>query len=214
MIVISGLLRYTHIITLGHGCTPDVVAIFFIIVIIAPLIQSGIYLITADISIFPIQIKLEQRIVVSGFKTGQVSRRTPYFGYIGIKYSRLVINDFTGRSQIQALEIWLGSDKPVGVYRHVRTFFFGLLRSDHNNSICSQSTINTSCCGIFQDSNTLYIIRIYLTQGQVGRHIIHNNQRHCSNIRRERTYTTKDRAHITVIRINIHTQTGYLPFQG
>ena len=98
MIVISGLLRYTHIITLGHGCTPGVVAIFFIIVIIAPLIQSGIYLITADFSIFPIQIKLEQRIVVSRFKTGQVSRRTPYFGYIGIKYSRLVINDFTGRS--------------------------------------------------------------------------------------------------------------------
>ena len=125
----------------------------------------------------------------------------------------LEINHIASLGIMHALEVRLGADKPVGIHIHAHSVFLTLLCGDHNHTIGSQSTIDTTCCGIFQHRHRLYIVRVDLVECHACGDVVDDDERLSTHIIREGTHTTQDRSAFARVRVDVEAQTCHLSFQ-
>ena len=111
---------------------------------------------------------------------------------------------------MHVVELWLGGDIPVGIDVDRRLVGLALLGGHHYYTIGCQRTIDTGGGSVLQHRNRLDIVGIDLAQRQVSSHVVDYNQRVGTDITGERADTTQDGLALSVVRIDLHAQTGHL----
>ena len=150
MVVATRLLRQRYIVTLGQRCTPHVVAILLVEVVLAPLAQGLVHLVSRDASFVAVAIQLIEGRIVVVLQLVEHQRHTTLVGHTVAVHLRLVIYDVACRGIVHLVKVRLGRYIPVGIHVHRRLIRLTLLRRHYDYTIGSQCAIDGGCSSILQ----------------------------------------------------------------
>ena len=214
MVVATRLLRQRYIVTLGKRGTPHVVAILLVEVVLAPLVQRLVHLVSRNASFVTVTIQLIEGRIVIILQFVEHQCHTALVGHTVVIDLRLVVNDIARRSIVHLVEVRLGRDIPVCIHVHRCLIRLTLLRRYHDYAIGSQRSVDRGCCRILEHRYRLYVIGIDIAERQVGRHIVNHNEGCSTHLAREGTHTTQHRRTLAGIGIDVHHHTCHLTFQS
>ena len=207
-------LRQRDVVSLGDGGTPGQVAVLVIEVVLAPAVKCLFDIGLGDAPLGLVAIELIDGRIVVVAQFAEQRGNTTFIFYARVIDVCLVVDDVAGRGIVHGVERRFRRDIPVGVDVDRRLVGLALLGGDDDDTIGSQRAVDTGGGGILQHRHRLHIVGVDLVQGEVGGHVVDNEQRLGTHAVRESAHATQDGVALAGVGVDVHTQTSHLALQG
>ena len=150
VVVLARLLCEAQGVALVDGALPGIFAVLLIVVVAAPLRESGIDFALRDTAFGLVAIELVERAVVVVAQRAEERSITTAGGHAIVVDLGLVVDDVARRGIMHGIEGRLGGDVEVGAQRDLHLVALGLLGGDDDDAIGSQGTIDRRSSGILE----------------------------------------------------------------